>query len=124
MSVLNTFQYKQSVWGKEWGKIPVVNDRLKISVRCFEIWTWRSFNIFVGMILGPVDLLLLRQEIILEISSSVIWLNMMGSWILGGKKTEKDLLEKLYFGLHWATVEKKSLKTLAIARGSIIKFPS
>ena len=101
ISVLNTCHYKQSVWGKECGKIPVVNGRFKMSVRCFEIWTWRSFNILVGMLLGPVDLLLLREEIILGISSSVIWLNMIDSWILGGKKTEKDLLEKPYFGLHF-----------------------
>ena len=110
---------------EELGKIPVVNDRLKISVGCFEIWTWRSFNILVGMLLGPVDLLLLREEIILEISSLVIWLKMMDSWILGGKKSEKKLLENLTLDCtFWATVEKKSLKTLAIDRGSAIKFRS
>ena len=68
----------------------------------------------MGMLLGPADLLLLREEIILEISSSVIWLNMMYSWILGGNKSEKDFPEN--FILHstfWATVGKKSLKTLA-----------
>ena len=102
-------------------KIPVVNDndRLKIWVRCFKIWSWRSFNIFVGMLLGPVDLLLLREEIILEIWSSVIWLNMMDSWILGGKKSEKESLENFILDCNfWATVEKKSLKTLTIERGS------
>ena len=77
------------------------------------------------MLLGPVDLLLLREEIILEISSSVIWLNMMDSWILGGKKSEKDFLENFILDCtFWATVEKKSLKTLAIERGSAIKFSS
>ena len=109
---------------KQWGKIPEVNDRLKISVRCFEIWPWRSFNIFVGMLSRPIDLLLLREEIILKISSSVIWLNMMDSWTLRGKKSEKDSLENYILDcIFWITVEKKSLKTLAIERGSAIKFP-
>ena len=45
------------------------------------------------MLFGPVDLLLLREEIILEISSSVSGLKMMDSWILGGKQSEKDLPE-------------------------------
>ena len=77
------------------------------------------------MLLEPVDLLLLREEIILEISSSVIWLNMMDSWILGGKKSEKDFLENFILDCaFWVTVEKKSLKTFAIERGSAINFPS
>ena len=81
--------------------MPVVDDRLK------------------------VDLLLLREEIILEISFSVIRLNMMDSQILDGKKSEKDLLENFILDCtFWATVEKKSLKTLAIERGSATKFPS
>ena len=77
------------------------------------------------MLLGPVDLLLLREEIILKISSSVIWHNMMDSWILGSKKSEKDFLENFILDCtFWAIVEKKSLRTLAIERRSAIKFPS
>ena len=49
------------------------------------------------MLFGPVDLLLLKEEIILEISSSVLGLKMMDSWILGGKKSEKELLEDFIF---------------------------
>ena len=76
------------------------------------------------MLSRPVDLLLLREEIILQTSSSVIWLNMIDSWILGGKKSEKDSLENYILDcIFWATVEKKSLKTLAIERGSVMKFP-
>ena len=49
----------------------------------------------------------------------------MDSWILGGKKSEKDFLENSTLDCtFWATVEKKSLKTLIIERGSAIKFPS
>ena len=49
----------------------------------------------------------------------------MNSWILGGKKSEKKLLENLILDCtFWATVEKKSLKTLVIDRGSAIKFRS
>ena len=52
------------------------------------------------MLLGSVDL---------------TWLNMIDSWILGGKKSEKDLLENFILECNfWATVKKKSLKTLAI----------
>ena len=54
-------------------------------------------GILVGMLFGPVDLLLLKEEIILEISSSVLGLKMMDSWILGGKKSEKELLEDFIF---------------------------
>ena len=53
-------------------KTPVVNDRLKIKVRCFEISNWRSFNVLVGMLSRPVDLLVLGKEITLKISYSVI----------------------------------------------------
>ena len=35
----------------ELGKIPVVNDRLKISVRCFQILTWKGFIVLVGQLL-------------------------------------------------------------------------
>ena len=49
----------------------------------------------------------------------------MDSLILDGKKSEKDLLGNFIMDCTlWATVEKKSLKTLAIGRGSVIKFPS
>ena len=75
------------------------------------------------MLFGPVDLLLLREEIILEISSSIIWPKMMDSWMLKDKKS--NLLENFILDCTlWATVEKKSLKALAIERGSTIKFPS
>ena len=44
---------------------------------------------------------------------------------MGGKISEKDLLENVILDYSfWVTVEKKSLKTLAIERGSAIKFPS
>ena len=46
-------------------------------------------------------------------------------WILGGKKSEKALLENFILDCtFWATVEKKFLKTLGIERGSVIKFSS
>ena len=77
---------------KELGKTPVVNYKLKL----------------VGTLFGPVDLMLLREEIILQISSSVIWLIMMDSWTLDSQKTEKkkkseNLILDCTF---WATVEK------------------
>ena len=49
----------------------------------------------------------------------------MDSWILGGKKSEKDLLKNFIFDCTFsATVEKKLLKALAVESGSAIKFPS
>ena len=49
----------------------------------------------------------------------------MDSWILGGKKLEKNLPENFSLDwTFWTTVEKKPLKTLAIEIGSAIKFHS
>ena len=43
--------------------------------------------------------------------------------MLGGKKSEKDLLENFILGCTFcATIEKKTLKTLVIERGSAIKI--
>lgn len=103
----------------------VVNDRLKIKVRCFEISNWRSFNVLVGMLSRPVDLLVLGKEITLKISSSVIWAKMMATRLLGDKKSEKYLLENFILDCtFWSAFAKRSLKTLSIKRGSAIKFTS
>ena len=49
----------------------------------------------------------------------------MDWWILGGKKSEKDFLENFILDcIFRAAVEKKSFKTLAIEKGSAVKFPS
>ena len=52
------------------GYIPEEKQRLKISGRCVEMSFFSNFNIVVGILFGPEDLLSLREDI-MEISSSV-----------------------------------------------------
>ena len=47
------------------GKTPVENDKLQIVARWFDIWSWRKCKTLVGILLGPQDLLLLRDDITL-----------------------------------------------------------
>ena len=56
---------------KESGKTPVLKDKLNISARCSDISFWVSLSFLNGILLGPVDLLLFREEII----ASVLALN-------------------------------------------------
>ena len=51
------------------GKTPVENDKLQIVARWLDIWSCRRCKTLVGMLLGPQDLLVLRDDIILYISS-------------------------------------------------------
>ena len=50
------------------GYIPEEKERLKISTRCVGISFFSNFNIFVGRLFGPEDLLSLREDI-MEITS-------------------------------------------------------
>ena len=50
--------------------IPEEKERLKISTRCVEISFLSNFNILVGTLFGPEDLLSLREKII-EINFSL-----------------------------------------------------
>ena len=50
------------------GYIPEEKERLKISTRCVGISFFSNFNIFVGILFGPEDLLSLREDI-MEITS-------------------------------------------------------
>ena len=52
------------------GYIPEEKERLKISTRCVEISFFSNFNILVGILFGPEDLLSLREDI-MEITSSL-----------------------------------------------------
>ena len=54
---------------KESGKTPVMKDNLNICARCWDISFWVSLSILSGILLGPVDLLLFREEIIASISA-------------------------------------------------------
>ena len=52
------------------GYIPEEKERLKLSTRCVKISFFSNFNILVGMLFGPEDLLSLREDI-MEITSSL-----------------------------------------------------
>ena len=52
------------------GYIPGAKERLKISARCVEIYFFSNFNILVGILFGPENLLSLREDI-MEITSSL-----------------------------------------------------
>ena len=52
------------------GYIPEEKERLKISTRCVEISFFSNFNILVGILFGPEDLLSLRVDT-MEITSSM-----------------------------------------------------
>ena len=51
------------------GNIPGEKDKLDIVAKCLHIWYWTRWKISVGILLGPQNLLILKDEIILEISS-------------------------------------------------------
>ena len=47
------------------GKTHVENDKLQIVARWFDIWSRRRCKTFVAILLGPQDLYVLRDDIIL-----------------------------------------------------------
>ena len=47
------------------GNIPVEKDKLHIVARCLDVWSWTRCKILVGILLGPQDLLMLRDDITL-----------------------------------------------------------
>ena len=47
------------------GKAPVENDKLQIVARWFDICSWKRCKPLDGILLGPQDLFLLRDDIIL-----------------------------------------------------------
>ena len=50
------------------GKIPDEKERLKSTDRLFAIQSLANFIIFIGMLLGPIALLLLKSDIMSMIS--------------------------------------------------------
>ena len=55
---------------KRVGYIPEEKERLKISSRCVETSFFSTFNILVGIVFGPEDVLSLSEDI-MEITSSI-----------------------------------------------------
>ena len=84
-------------------------ERRKEKITCLDIWSWIRCKILVGMLLGPNDLLILRDDIILWISSLFVSVIMKESLFFVDKKLLKDLFENLIFD--W-TVSKTDVKKL------------
>ena len=61
--------------------IPVEKDKLHIVARCFDIWSWTRCKILVGILLGPQDLLLLRDDIFCKFTL-YLWQLMKESFFL------------------------------------------
>ena len=70
-------------------------ERLHIVARCLDIWSWTRCKVLVGMLLGPQDLLILRDDIILQISSLFVAVDRKESLFFVDKKLPKDLFENL-----------------------------
>ena len=51
------------------GNIPVEKDKLHRVAKYLDIWSWTRCKILVGILLGPQYILILRDDIILQISS-------------------------------------------------------
>ena len=101
--------------------IPVEKDKLHIVARCLDILSWISCKILVGILLGPQDLLMLRDDITLQISSLFVAVIMKESLFFVDKKLLKDLFENLIFDCSVsATDVKRLLKVFAIAIGSLM----
>ena len=46
------------------GNVPVEKCKLHTVTRCLDIWSWARLKVLVGMLLGPQDLLILRDDIL------------------------------------------------------------
>ena len=64
----------------------------------YFITVFRSLIIFAGILFWSVDLQLLNEEIIFDISSPVAGAVMNDSKLLGGRNSSINLLENFIFG--------------------------
>ena len=105
------------------GNIPVEKEKLRIIARCLDIWSWTAGKILVGILLGPQDVLILRDNIISQSSSLFVLFIMKESLFFVDKKLLKDLFENLIFDWTFSATDTKNLlKVFAIAIGSLIYF--
>ena len=90
------------------GNISVEKYKLHIVARCLDIWFWTRCKILVGILLGPQDLLMLRDDITLQISSLFVVVIMKESLFFVDKKLLKDLFENLIFDWTVSAIDVKS----------------
>ena len=91
------------------GKAPVEKETLKMSESWVEISFLRSLSILVGILLGPVDLIGSREDMILIISYLSVGLRKKESSDLFLRKLEKCLWEYLILSLVLAAMDVKKL---------------
>ena len=80
--------------------IPVEKDKLHIVARYLDIWFWAGCKILVRILLGPQELLILRDYIILQISSLFLEVIMKELLLFVEKKTSEGIVWKLDFWLN------------------------
>ena len=107
------------------GYIPVEEDPLVIVARYLNIWSLIfKYKNLVGILLGPQDLLILRDDIILKISSLFAAVVKKSHCFLLMKNLN-GLCENFIFDWTVSAIDmKNSLKVFAIAIGSLIHFSS
>ena len=65
---------------KESWKTPILQDKLSVSERYWDISFWVSLSILRGILLESVDLFWFREEIIASISALDVEVFVKGSW--------------------------------------------
>ena len=106
------------------GKAPVEKETLKMSESWVEISFLRSLSILVGILLGPVGLVGLKEDKTLIISYLSVGLRKKESSDLFLRKLEKCLWEYLILSLVLAAMDiKKLLNMFAISIGSALVLP-
>ena len=79
--------------------IPVEKDKLHIVARCLDIWPWTRCKILVGILLGPQDLLMLRDNITFQISFWFVAVIMKEPLFFCWQKVFEGFVWKLNFWL-------------------------
>ena len=106
------------------GNIPVEKDKLIIVARYLDIWSLTRCKILVGILLGPQDLLLLRNDIILQISSLFVAVITKESLFFADKKLLNDLFENLIFDWTVSAIDVKKFYSKILFKNFIQKFYS
>ena len=108
------------------GNIPVEKDKLHIDAILLHIvgsWIW--CKILVEILLASQDLLMLRGNITLQISSLFVAFIMEEPLFSVDKNLLNDLFENLIFDRRVSAIDvKKLLKVFAIVIGSLMHFSS
>ena len=105
------------------GKTPVENDKIQIVASWFDIWSWRKCKTLVEILLGPQDLLLLRDDVILHISCLFVEVIKKETLISDDKKILNDLFDNLIFDWTISPTEIK-YSSLMINEGVSFFFAS